>query len=69
MKLKGIYGLEELDCGCTVKHYIGGKTVREPSIKCTENPQHKKSIKHVCSVCGLITNKIGLKSHKWKHAK
>jgi len=65
MKLKGIYGLEELECGCKIKHYRGGKTVTYKNSKCNV---HVAGVNFVCIVCEKSFSKIQLKEHRWSHA-
>ena len=64
MKLKGNYGLEKLECGCTIKRYTDAKTI---TIGCKIHG-YTVNIKYVCLVCGQEFSKKGLKEHKWSHA-
>lgn len=64
LKLKGIYGLENLNCGCTIKHYTGGKKVLEASQKCTAFIKHRTVVWNQCGICGYRTSKKLLKEHK-----
>lgn len=69
-KLMGIYALENLNCGCIVKHYTGGLVKLIPDIRCTNNPKHdKKTVQWICPTCEkeFPTKKI-LKKHKEVHA-
>lgn len=58
----GIYGLEVLECGCKIKHYAGGLTVRSGCKK------HQSKVLYVCRSCGKSMMKKELKKHKWTHA-
>lgn len=64
MQLKGVYGLESLDCGCIIKRYLGGKTIFIASTRCIRRRKHKTKITFVCGVCELTTTKRLLKIHK-----
>ncbi len=65
MKLCGIYGKEELKCGCIAKYYKGGKRIIDP-LKCLE--RHPSSIAFICIVCKMEMTKRDLQIHKWKHS-
>jgi len=65
MKLKGIYGLDEKDCGCKIKHYIGGKVVVEGCRK----HRDKTGFYFECRVCDkTFLGKMESKKHQWEHA-
>jgi len=61
---KGIHPKEILDCGCTVRRYTEGKVIFDSTRNCTETPRHRTRITHICGICGLITSKKLLKTHK-----
>lgn len=68
MIYKGIHGLETLTCGCTVKHYIGGKTIFEASTRCTAFIKHMNRVYWKCNKCKKEFSKKNLKDHQWEHA-
>lgn len=62
MRLCGIYGREDLPCGCIVKHYKGGKIITSGC------KTHPPSVRLVCTVCNKEMSKRQLKKHRWTHA-
>jgi hypothetical protein len=74
LKAMGIYSLENKECGCKVRYYVGGKVIL---IGC--NNPHKNEVYYVCpnSTCkkefhglrnGWVNGKKELKEHLWSHA-
>lgn len=65
MKCCGIYGKEELKCGCIMKLYKGGKTIIEAE-KCIED--HQTYFYFKCTVCNKQMSERDLKDHRWVHS-
>lgn len=60
--MMGIYGLESLECGCKIRHYSGGMTIREG---CNN---HKTTTTWICSICNQEFTKKRMRKHRWEHA-
>ncbi|MBI5697867.1 MAG: hypothetical protein HZC29_05155 [Thaumarchaeota archaeon] len=69
-KPMGLYGLEDLNCGCSVKHYTGGLVKLQPDIRCTNEPKHTViKIQWICPTCNKeFPTKKTLRKHKEVHA-
>ena len=63
MKFMGICGMEELECGCKTKYYLGGKVT---VIGCIIHKEKSKTY-HRCNICKKRMSKQDLKNHKWTH--
>jgi len=60
-----IFYEKELDCGCRIKYYRGGKCILTKHIDCII---HDQGLFFVCGVCRKEFNKKQLKKHQWIHA-
>ena len=62
LKSYGICSLEEIDCGCKIRRYVGGRII---TIGCND---HTNKIEYVCPVCKKKLSKKQLKECRWSHA-
>lgn len=65
VKFMGLYSLEVLPCGCSLKRYISGlNVIDEP--KCKAHVGFKE---YQCRSCNKqFPTKNDLKAHRWSHA-